>query len=359
MQALDVVERLRAFVPRFTSEFSNTQDITSLTVSGGLITATLPSHGYSTDDKITIVGAYEPITISSITRQDNIITITCSQPHKQHGLGVNEKRYIKIANATPVEYNGSFLLTEFVSDTILKAKITTTPTSPATDAGNLQLPNNEYNGYKTITVVDTDTFTYPVEILTPNSPAQGTIKAHTLNIKYGADIDIILDGYVVNNKSTLYQNTLAVVIEGSQVYNYNNITTTDISAMYDNMQSTGFRFYEVYPISIYMMLPKLDTQYAGLEIDFARRCESVIHKSILAFPFTRKNIAIENQQTYPCNYVNSEIYDVNPARYIHKMNYTVKTAITDIYSTDYINTVPLQEIRGEFGGLDLTVDTNQ
>jgi len=356
MQALDVVERLRALVPQFTDVFSNTVDITSLTATGNTITATATAHGLETGDYITIAGAFEPVDITSITRAGNIITITCTTSHKQYAL-LNEKRYITIANASPAEYNGSFLLTEIVSDTVLKAKITTTPASPATNAGNLQLASNEYNGYKQITVVDPDTFTYSTNIITPNSPAQGTIKLHILNIKYGANIDIIVDGYDVNNTGTEYKNTIAVVLENSQVYNENNITTTDIAGMYDNMQSTGFRIYEIYPVSIYMFLPNTNTQYLGTLMDLARRLEAVLHKSILSYPFTRKNIGLDDKTTYPANYLGSELFDVNEARYIHKVNYAIKTQLTSEYATDYITSAPLENISGNLNSLVYSVDT--
>lgn len=67
------------------------------------------------------------VNVSSMTRDDNIVTVVCSFAHE---LATNIN--ITVQGASEPEYNGSFVISEVLSDNSFSFLIETTPSSPAT-----------------------------------------------------------------------------------------------------------------------------------------------------------------------------------------------------------------------------------
>lgn len=363
MQSIDIVKRLKEFVPKFTNVFNNGGTVSSLAASAGIINANIPSHNLTNSDFYTFSGAYEPLSNTSITRENNIITVLCSEDHKQIKLTSGEERYIKIANATPSDYNGDFKLLQIVDKFTLRCEILTTPASPATASGNILYLSPAYNGLKEITVVDSDNITYTTDDTDLNSPAQGTITYSNTNAGYGANFDLCLAQYKKISNQSNYSHVLYVTIYNSQTYDYKNITTQDPTGIH-NQISTGFILNELTPFSIYMIIPKINSEIGGKTTDEARRLESVIHASVLGYQFTRLDTSFtaqgkENRKFYPVCFTGTEgAFDgSNRAFYIHKMNYIVKSQLNYEYTTDYFRIAPLNSISGTFNQADFEATT--
>lgn len=107
MKLTDIVNQLKAVLPRYTNDFSTNLPIVSLIRSGSVVTATTStSHGLIIGDKPLINGAKTPILISSLTRINNYALAICAT---KHNLTLANKT-IEIFGSDQSGYNGNFEL---------------------------------------------------------------------------------------------------------------------------------------------------------------------------------------------------------------------------------------------------------
>lgn len=234
MKASSVVNRIKAVLATYTEGFSSLIDINTLTCAATTITAnTLNPHGLNTGDYVTIKGAKEPITLTTLTRNDNIVTAVSATDHKL----IDPSKYsaqwlpimVEITGANPAEYNGSFKLLTVADDNTFTFEITTTPASPAIAAGQLLLDDESgYNGYKQVTVISLNDFTYST-LQTLQSPAAGTIKMSiTTKVSGVASPNNIVEYYNKNGAGVL-DDRIFVYIDDDVVYR-NDTVGNDISS---------------------------------------------------------------------------------------------------------------------------------
>lgn len=179
MQALQIVNQLKAVLPRYTGDFTKNITITSLINTGGNATATTSSvHQLKVGEKVLINGAKVPVVIYSLTRNgDYALAITSTQ----HSL-IRGTTTVEISGADQTDYNGIKTLytdqnnllaapsIEIESITISGSTATVTTKTPHgyIDDSNIQVEltgvNPEvYNKRTTLDSVPTDTtFTYTV-----------------------------------------------------------------------------------------------------------------------------------------------------------------------------------------------------
>lgn len=114
MKLTDIVNQLKAVLPRYTSDFATSISVTSLVRSGSTVTATTSSaHGLIPGNKALIAGAKTPITISSLTRINQTIAGIETQYAiaicaSKHNLTKNNTT-VAISGATQGGYNGNAL----------------------------------------------------------------------------------------------------------------------------------------------------------------------------------------------------------------------------------------------------------
>jgi hypothetical protein len=83
MKGIQVVNRLKDILPKYTNDFSTIINASSLTRAGSTITcATATNHNLLTGNYVTIKGAKEPIALSTITFSNGIATATALTDHK-------------------------------------------------------------------------------------------------------------------------------------------------------------------------------------------------------------------------------------------------------------------------------------
>ncbi len=207
MKGEDIANQLKSLLPSLTNDFTDQISITSLTRSGTTVTAVTDTvHGLADEADTTIAGAKEPINITSLTRDGSTVTAICDVNHKlpdPDKLRKDDPFFVEIANSSPDDYNGTFKLTGTPGSTTFEYAITATPASPATTAGDLLLTDTFlYNGFKSITLIDTTSFSYEIENDNLQSPAQGTIVLHkNPRIDWAASLDNTVDDYTDRNES--------------------------------------------------------------------------------------------------------------------------------------------------------------
>lgn len=201
MRIQDIVNQLKAVLPRYTNYFTDQFTITSLTSSGTIATAeTSAPHGLSNGSLVTIVGALVPNPITSLTSAGSIASGTTEFKHDMTQDAANGLKgypqYLEVIGATPSEYNGSHKLLTVPNRFNFTYQLDGSLASPA--SGSIFLLENlvyGYNGVHLVTVTSPTTFTFnlPIEL---RSPASGTIIAHAnYRISGAATLDRASEAY--------------------------------------------------------------------------------------------------------------------------------------------------------------------
>jgi len=281
MKPSDIVKHISKELPKYTTRFTTQVPILSITTDNGIATATISSTaGLTTGSEISITGAKTSISITSITRQGNIVTVTTASNHylpytdnTPNSVKDKYKNFITIQGAVPNEYNGAWEVYTSFTETEFTFKIKTTPTTPATTNGLLLLNDYEnVNGYKTVTVINATTFTFP---LLTNIDFQVT-GAIFLNITRVASSlsQINFERSYTSDINGISQNWLYVMLGGGNYSNQNGIPTSDITAT----KYTGQDYEMVYQktIEVYAILPYDKDNKNILQGDLADEIHNVI-----------------------------------------------------------------------------------
>lgn len=103
MKTKDIVNQIKAILPKYTNDFTSNNFITSLTRSGSTVTAITSSpHNLAINKLALINGAKTPILIDSLTQKNGVaIAITNTEHNLYKGLTTTE-----ISGANQAQYNG-------------------------------------------------------------------------------------------------------------------------------------------------------------------------------------------------------------------------------------------------------------
>jgi hypothetical protein len=334
MKMQPIINQLRAVLPKFSTKFSDSISISSLTSSGSTATATATSHGlvtgnyvliqgakipyviesltrvddqataittntnqivYAQNDTVEIAGAnqsdyngtktlVEPktIKISSLTKSGNTITATTEE---DHGFVVNSKFKIKIWGAKEAIYNQDSIIVDstptstsftytvqgettspataspqiycqaIYTSNVFFFEVENTPITPATGTiYQLLLLNGGYNGFKSVTKIDDNSFSYTLSISPLASPAQGTITGG-----YASRID---GAITLQRAQSIYtaqesDDYWLFAVPNSSFTSKNRRELSD--ANYTQMQAQNFEQMLINSFSLYMFIPTKDS----------------------------------------------------------------------------------------------------
>lgn len=185
MQAQQIINQLKAVLPKYTSDFTTNLAISSLTRSSSTVTATTSTaHGLSAGNKVLITGAKTPITVSSLTRNGTYaLAITASD----HNLVKNQES-VEISGADQSAYNGTHdliwktpvIYIQSITISGTTATVTTTADHGLVYNSNVEIQISgvlptQYNGNYTLNSVPTSTtFTITVQGVTEDGYASPT-----------------------------------------------------------------------------------------------------------------------------------------------------------------------------------------
>lgn len=185
MQAQEIINQLKAVLPKYTGDFTTNLTISSLTRSSSTVTAvTSTAHGLSIGNKVLIKGAKTPIAVSSLTRNGtNALAITASD----HNL-IKNQASVELSGADQAAYNGTHNLVwttpiVYISSIEISgttATVTTTSDHGLVDDANIEVQISgvkqlNYNGNFGIdSVLTSTTFTYTVQGVTEDGVSNGS-----------------------------------------------------------------------------------------------------------------------------------------------------------------------------------------
>lgn len=360
MKAEDILKQIQLRLPRVTNLFSDTLSITSLTYSGGVVTATTSApHGLSIGHVVTITGAKTPINITNLTYLDGVATATTATRHDltegfQNGIGTYNP-LVEVDGATEAEYNGANPLLSVPNRTSFTYSVTGTPSSPATGTPKLlESFSTGYNGAQTVaSTPDSTTFTYNITEA-PNSPASGTILVHkSVRASRSINIERTLEAYTKKDTGELW---LFVVLGDATSSKNRNIESDAVDTQ---GAGTEFRQRIILPFSIYVFFPT-SGQIAGAEArDQIEDIRPFIFKSVLGL---KLNENLSSETTYKIIYEGDSFAAYDGAIYVHQFDFSTITDIVDEDTVDPDFSVAFRDIGlnflDEFGTVELTANVN-
>lgn len=296
------------------------------------------------------------LNISSLTKVGNTITAITTE---DHGFVVNSNFKIKIWNASQGLYNQeeievasiinskTFTYT-VIGETISPAttssiiqcqaiqnkytfffEVENSPNTPATGTiYQLLIKNAGYNGFKEITKVDVNNFTYILDNAL-NSPAQGTITCDVARrIDGGMDISVLKKAYTkqVTDNYNMY------LVMDDTLPSKERSELTDIVYVYKNGATYRQNVYQGF--NLYVFIPtKTELTAINLQDDIYDLRRAVF-KSILGVEFSS---ALDEEGTNKFNgvvYNGDGFEDYVDAYYIHRFSFQVSG---EILNEDIVN----------------------
>lgn len=324
-----IQNRLRQVLSNYTDDFSDVVNITSLTKNNTIITANAPNHGLLTGDYITIKGAKRRVDIQSISYANGVATLQLAE---HHNLFIETNTTINIIDCSIAGYNGTknvnqypdFYTIEFASQDYGNA-----------NDGYILLDDNIYfNGYKQITKIDGNSFSYGVSDSISNNNAYGTITFNKASrIQHIGSNERAVDFF----KNDTSKKWMFIILGDERVEESGATLNTD---SYSTNQT--YYFKTLLEFSIFVAIPTQNSKVASAEADLARSYLKPILKSIANYRFI-SNLTQDKYQ--PCLYIGNgtDAYDI--AFYIHRFDFAITGEIIDNDGVDHFNDIsPLLSI---------------
>lgn len=314
MKALDIINRLKAVVPRHTALFCDELNINSLSFSAGIVTCNCTSpHNLEVGDEVFIKGALTPITITSITRIGSRATATTAS---NHDLTRGYQETIALTGANQSEYNGVHNLIDVPNRRTFVFNVTGTPVTPAT--GTIKMTEDikaGYNGLHIVSsIIDSHSFTYAITS-SPESPALGS--SIKLRKELAITGDVTMERFLESYSKQPTNKFWMVVIMGGSNSSKDRFTLSDATST-STGKSVVNRIRVIDPFSIFIVAPSSDTLTAMTIRDGMGDVFNVLNYSVLFYTFPTGSASETNLGV---TFVSHDMYVYDIARYIHEFRY--------------------------------------
>lgn len=354
MKAQQVIAQLQNVLPRLTNLFSDELEITAISQKGGLayITTEL-KHPFQTGNYVNISGVRIKNKLSSLTRTGSKALAITEYPHD---LTLGYQLTANISGADQEEYNGDKQIVSVSGINQFEFMVPGVPDSPATgDICLNELRLEGFNGWQKITVVDSNTFSYPLTLTLPELVPE-VINAkcrYNLRISGHVSIEATIDSYtqrVKNSTSTDTRLWAYVVLENVDVSKNRNIETdtTDLSSAGDRYQQRLINRF-----SVFVFCPTTVNISALDARDLMENIAAFMWASILRVKFPT------GLSTYPWSQTTTlghELSGYNDAFLMHRFKFEAVSDLTLGDTTPPDANVAFREI--DFGFLNQAIDND-
>lgn len=310
MKALDVINQLRALVPKLVGSLTSQLVITSLTSSVGTATVVATAHGLSTGGVVVIAGVKTQIIISTMSRIGVIGTLITAT---DHDVTFGHPVDVILVGSTEAEFNGTFTIMSVpnrrtINFTMVDSGATSASGSPLLLNGFSVL--STYNGLKEVTVVDVDTFTYtiPAGLFSPPNIEEAFIRTSP-RISGTISFERLLESYTEQSPDELWLFVSLGDVNSSKDRNILSDATSN------SQRTDGYRQQILQPVSLFLVVPTSD-EIAGREArDLAEDMFQVLCKSIL---FSKFDSGLFVGKQGPLQFISHGLRFYNTAFYIHE-----------------------------------------
>ncbi len=233
MKTVDLARQLQTVVPTLTDVFSDSLIIIAIGQVGSFVTVVTGAvHGLATGNLVTINGIRIGNTITSLTAVGTVAAAVTTTAHGLTEGARGETRFVEISGAADPLYNGQHKLLSVSSVTDFTFEVAIQPVSPDVGVPILEMiVRGAYNGLRSITLVDTTTFTFVQDAsfatLTPVLFTNSTLRVRTRiwagGGSSGGGIGRLVDAYTAQAPGKL----TAFVVFGGRIASKDRGTVTD------------------------------------------------------------------------------------------------------------------------------------
>ena len=276
MLCSDIIKHLIKYLPRLTDKFSNTLDVSNVSIAGDVVTITFSaSNTLQTGNQITIHNALVNIDIDTLTYDDGIITATTLQ---DHDLTFGYQQTITIANSSNSSVNGKFNLTGVTNRRTFKYQYDLPSPTPTFGSPILveNIEDNHFNGIHSVVVINDTT----VEITILNNPYtqinfENIVVSSSINISGGSNLERLIDAY---ESQKPIEPWLFVVLDDL-------VTGKARSSPQDSIQNASYlnawNIEQLAGFSIYFFNPTVDQLTGRLSRDDAETLRSSLYSVMI------------------------------------------------------------------------------
>lgn len=315
MRASDVVVQLALSLPQLTDKLTDDIVVNSIVRSGSVMTANCDAaHGLEPGDRVAIVGAVEPIPISSLTRSGTTGTLVTST---DHDLTEPVASTVTISGATESEFNGTFTRTSILNrSTIIfemaDAGPTTATGSPVLEGAESALRQYD-SSYAVLEAPSKVAFTFAHAATTLPDPI-GTIVARAkARVSASATIERALAAYTKQAIDKLW----AFVVIEDVVASKNRAIGSD--ALENLQPGHEFRQQLIQPFTVYTVTPTADQLSGMVARDQAEDLFRSICQSLLGHRFDSGLQVAATQGTVA--FVSHGTFAYNTSIYVHAYSF--------------------------------------
>lgn len=350
MKAQDIVDKLSAEIPKFTSDFSESVVINSISVSGTTATVTTASaHGLVSGQNVAIIGVKAPVEIdtSEFLRTGSTATF---QTLQNHDLTLSELdkakggKAIVISGATETEFNDTFTLLDVLNRK--KLIIAVTDSGPTTISGSPVVEDaaqNVFNGLFPATNIGATTFDYELDLTYSLDPVvSGAVVQTSIRMLSVLDIAQYLND--VYTKESVGDNQLVVVL-GDVTQSKDPNETSDASS-----SSRGELAYIprlIQPFAVYIIQNVTDMLSAGPNRDLVESdYVPAIFKSLMRVKFDPGFTLMEAGATFTGHGVFGFADEAgkNKAIYIHEVAFEQVVVLNKDDMADTFESVAMRDV---------------
>lgn len=335
MSPSEIVNQVRATLPRYTDLFTDNIANTSISVASGLATATTPSnHGLKDGDAVLIANAVTPNSIVSVSVEGLLFTFETAV---NHDLTLGEQETVTLSGFTDPDWNKSFILRDVPNrKQFVVQSANTVPTLNSNEELNEVLITG-VNGIFEITKISNTQFSFNTSSRDTNTTA--TIKSNP-RVTAVPDVDEMARQYTEQKIDSFWAFVVLGAVSASKDRSIKSDRLNSRTAADDKRSNYS------QPFSIYVLAPAQDQYSALRSMD---RCYQE-----LLFPFTKSLVGFKptspltEQSVFVVTFAGSSNAGYNRATYIHQYDFEFAFDLVNEDSVEPLSNQAFREIPSSF-----------
>jgi hypothetical protein len=282
MKIVPVVNHLQKYLLKQTNLVSTELISSSASVDGTVLTLTFSkAHELETGEYVRIADSMSAIPITSLSRSGSLVTATTTQ---DHDLTKGFCQNVKVSGANESAYNISFEPVDVLSATVFQYTVQGEPLSPGTGDIVLETQFNSYNGWYSVTKVNTTTISIDLGFV-PYASLNNQIKIRKEPRISTIFTDPQVDAFLQNKFPAFYKrdkNTY-ILVRPSDI-----ATSKNKDLIFDGQgfagQGQSLRYITMEQLEVYILISLNDSYITEpTAYDMAQELRTYIYKSLLAY----------------------------------------------------------------------------
>lgn len=349
MKISEIVNRLAAVAPQFTTRFSRVLNVASAVSSNNVITVTTSAaHGLSNGQAVSLANGKVEHSITSIVKDGTEVTIVLPRNHQ-----LTEDWFvdsIRLTGVTQPAYNATFTFTRIPNRRTVVFEVPEDWADPTgASIKMIETLTSGLNGSYPVTVTGATTFKIAAPDLLTSTPLVNCTLSASHRIIGQVHIERFLENYESGNGDLEW---LVVVPDDATISKDRKLNMDAVSAQ--GSGSNEGRQILLEPFSVFAIL---NCKGDGGAIKAIDACMEEIRNALIGSLSGYKfNTGFTNPATAGTSFVSHNFVAYSKAYYIHEFKFETVKEITD--EDARFNTLALQNVNVAFRDITATMDNS-